>query len=198
MAFDPSQKAEGVAGLGTLLSAVAASACCIGPIVTTVLGLGGASYFQAMEPYRPYLVGLALLLLAFYVALRRLVPPQPCACPPVRSKTWRSVALGGGVAVLLGGGTVTRLLVSEAAAASPSDAIPLRAASFRIEGITCGSCEVGIRLRLRTEAGVRDVKFEGPTAHVTFDPAAVSSAQLADAIRELGYRIVDVREASDV
>ena len=51
---------------GAVLSAVAASACCIGPLAFAMLGLGGAGFLVAMEPYRPIFttVTLGLLVLA--------------------------------------------------------------------------------------------------------------------------------------
>ncbi len=41
-------------GLGAVLSAFLASACCVGPLVFALLGLGGAGFLVKFEPYRPY------------------------------------------------------------------------------------------------------------------------------------------------
>lgn len=72
------------------LAAVGASVCCVGPLVLLALGIGGSwiSHLTAMEPYRPFLVGLTLLFLA--LAFRQLYlipqvcePGTPCADPEV-------------------------------------------------------------------------------------------------------------------
>lgn len=71
-------------GVGALL----ASACCIGPLLLVTLGLGGAwvSNLQALEPYKPIFLGVALLAMIF--AYRKIFrsaagckPGEVCALP---------------------------------------------------------------------------------------------------------------------
>jgi mercuric ion transport protein len=66
---------------GAIGSAVAASICCLGPLVLAVLGLGGGALLLKFEPYRPILlVATALLLGAtFFLTYRR---PAPEDCEP--------------------------------------------------------------------------------------------------------------------
>ena len=56
--------------LAGVATALAASICCIGPIVLLALGIGGAwiSSLILFEPYRPIFIGLTFLFLglAFY------------------------------------------------------------------------------------------------------------------------------------
>ena len=63
---------------GALIAGAAASACCLGPLVLTILGIGGAASALALAPYRPYLLVLTAVLLgvAFYVTYRR--PAREC------------------------------------------------------------------------------------------------------------------------
>jgi mercuric ion transport protein len=69
---------------GSVIAAVVASACCIGPVVLVLLGVGafGAS-LAALEPYRPVFltVTAAFLGVAFYTAYR---PINDCdaVCTP--------------------------------------------------------------------------------------------------------------------
>ena len=58
---------------GALITAAAASACCLGPLILTILGIGGAASALALAPYRAYLLVLTAVLLggAFYVTYRR-------------------------------------------------------------------------------------------------------------------------------
>lgn len=69
-----------------VLAALGASACCAGPLILLLLGVGGgwASHLIALEPYSPYLTALTMLFLgaAFYnLYLRRRVcaPGDACA-----------------------------------------------------------------------------------------------------------------------
>lgn len=69
-----------------VLAALGASACCAGPLILLLLGVGGgwATHLIALEPYSPYLTALTMLFLgaAFYnLYLRRRVcaPDDACA-----------------------------------------------------------------------------------------------------------------------
>ncbi len=46
-----------------MLSAIAASACCVGPLVLALLGLGGAATLMKLSPLRPLLVPVTVVLL---------------------------------------------------------------------------------------------------------------------------------------
>jgi mercuric ion transport protein len=49
-----------------LLTAITASLCCITPVLALIAGTSGiASTFSWIEPFRPYLIGLTILVLAF-------------------------------------------------------------------------------------------------------------------------------------
>jgi copper chaperone CopZ len=58
-----------------------------------------------------------------------------------------------------------------------------------IEGTTCASCAIGVRLALRKVEGVKSVKVtsEPPRAVVTFDPTRAKAEHLVAAIEGLGY-----------
>ena len=53
--------------IGTgLLTAITASLCCITPVLALIAGTSGiASTFSWIEPFRPYLIGLTILVLGF-------------------------------------------------------------------------------------------------------------------------------------
>ncbi len=78
---------EGLTLTGALVAGVAASACCLGPLVLAILGIGGAASALALEPYRPYLLVLtaAFLGFAFHRTYRRPAracgPGEACAMP---------------------------------------------------------------------------------------------------------------------
>ncbi len=66
--------------LASIVAAIAASTCCLGPLVLLTLGVSGSwiGSLSAMAPFRPYLMGLTLLLLG--LAFRKLYrTPQSCA-----------------------------------------------------------------------------------------------------------------------
>ena len=73
-----------------VLAALGASACCAGPLILLLLGVGGgwASHLIAFEPYSLYLTALTVMFLgaAFYnLYLRRqaCAPGEACAADGV-------------------------------------------------------------------------------------------------------------------
>lgn len=72
-------------------AAIGASACCAGPLLLVVLGIGGAwgSRLFALEPYQPFFIAAALAFFgfAFYRLYRKpeaCAPGEVCAVPAVR------------------------------------------------------------------------------------------------------------------
>ncbi|MDE3186490.1 MAG: mercury transporter MerT [Acidobacteriota bacterium] len=70
------------------LAAIGASVCCVGPLVLLALGIGGTwvGNLTAMEPFRPWFIGLTLLFLGLafrklYLGPRVCAPDTPCADP---------------------------------------------------------------------------------------------------------------------
>ncbi len=86
--------------LGAVIAGFLASACCIGPLIVVLLGLGSASAFIAMEPYRPVFAFITLALIG-WAGWRHWQSRKVCVangCPPKKSTLlW----VLGGLAVFL-------------------------------------------------------------------------------------------------
>lgn len=74
------------------LTAILASACCLGPLVLLTAGVSGVwiAHLTALEPFRPLFVGAAVvaLLLAYRQIFRPAEacrPGEVCAVPQVRA-----------------------------------------------------------------------------------------------------------------
>jgi copper chaperone CopZ len=190
-------------------AALAASACCVGPLVFVVLGLGAFGAAAALETARPYLLGAAVLLLAFgfyrtyFRRAEACAPGEHCSTPGVsrvsRVSLWLATAavVAFALSPYYAGTLADRLrparqpeaerpVVSQTA---PSEASPSRA-TFKVTGMTCASCETTIRLALERTPGVRgtEVSFVRGEAVVEYDPGAVTPEKLRDAINETGYK----------
>lgn len=93
--------------IGIISAAVAASACCIGPVAFSLIGAGalGASAVK-LEPYRPWFIGSTVILVAvaFYSAYRPMSAEQCAdgACTPRARRPARVLAwLAGVIAAVL-------------------------------------------------------------------------------------------------
>jgi len=96
------------AAMGVVGAAAAASACCIGPVVFSLLGAGALSASAVkLEAYRPWFLGLTLVLVgaAFYSAYRPTANTSCLAdgtCTPESRRTARiMVWIAAALAVLL-------------------------------------------------------------------------------------------------
>lgn len=182
---------------GALAGALAASVCCLGPLVLVTLGATGAwiGNLTALEPYRPLfmLATVGLLGFAFFREHRK---PKPEACAPgsacsvpaarrgMRAGLWVVAAL---VVVLLVLPYAAPRLVANATAARA----PERTASvtLAVHNMTCGGCVATVTKVLTAVPGVASaaVTVEPPRAVVVFDPARVAPGQLAAATAAAGY-----------
>ena len=94
--------------VGSLLTAVAASTCCIGPVVFSLMGAGALSAASTrFEPYRPWFVVMTVVLLgvgfaAAYRPVRRTADCNDGTCATQANRTAKIfVWIAAIVAVLL-------------------------------------------------------------------------------------------------
>ncbi len=185
----------------SLVAGIAASLCCILPIVFALAGAGivGASAFFAA--WRPYLLGTTFLLLGlgFYFAYGK--PKHACepgsACEkPAAHKMGRIGLWVAAVVVLIVAAfpyyseAVAKLLLSSKAPETTVAAPRVDRASFAVEGMDCTACATAIEKKLKDLDGVKSaiVSYEQKRATVEFDANKVTITQLEQAIQDAGYR----------
>lgn len=89
-------------GAGAAVLATAATACCapiLAPLIVSVLGVGGAIWAAGLEPYSPYILAGAGLLLAygFRTVYRRRPLPAGASCPARSPRSVRIVLWASGL-----------------------------------------------------------------------------------------------------
>lgn len=102
----PSRKLSIATMVGAVVSAFLASACCIGPLLLALLGLGGAGLLIKLEPYRPYftVAALATLGAGFWFTYRKpkVVEGDDCGCEHPKSNRLGKILLWGVTVVVIG------------------------------------------------------------------------------------------------
>lgn len=190
-----------------VIAAVAASACCLGPVILALIGVSGVGLAATIEPYRPIFLGVTAVLLAvgFYLVYRRpraaataataaSVDPDNCECDAPGAKRsgklmlWVATTLAALFAVYpyIAGATATTEATGSAEATAES-----REVTLRVEGMTCAGCATNITNKLAATPGVvrAKVSYDDKTAIVLYDPALITADGLARAVTELeGYR----------
>ncbi|MGQ0523114.1 MAG: heavy-metal-associated domain-containing protein [Betaproteobacteria bacterium] len=69
----------------------------------------------------------------------------------------------------------------------------MKSVILKVEGMNCNGCAERIRSTVAAEPGVQTavVSFEDGNARVLYDPQAIEENRLVEAIRRLGFRVVD-------
>lgn len=186
-------------GLG-VLTAVAASLCCITPVLALLAGTSGlASTFSWMEPFRPWLIGLTVVVLGFawYQKLKPKKADMDCECEEdgktsfLQSKNFLGIV------------TVFALLMmafpyyskifypqsnKEVIVVSESN---LELAYFDISGMTCTSCEEHVKHAVNELPGIVEVSadYEAGKATVKFDKTQTNPEAIKAAIDATGYKV---------
>lgn len=197
MSLASSDRAKKLSLGGAVLAALAASSCCLGPLVLAALGIGGAGAMAALSSYRPYILGVTAVLLAsgFYLTYRKprhAASGDVCGCEKPLPRTGRAGRLGlwtATVLVLVFAAAPSLIAAAagrdRATAAAPGGAT----ATLRVEGMDCEACAVNIRGALAKVGGFRDLRLDlkARTITVRYEPAAGRVEAYVSAINDLGY-----------
>jgi copper chaperone CopZ len=201
---------------GAVIAAIAASLCCIGPVLFAALGLGAFGAASLFEAARPYLLAGAVLLLAvgfYWTYFRRQAacgPGEACATKPVsrigRAGLWTATiaVLAFALAPYYVGYLASAFARQRTATTTTQESVqpnrPVRAdatsqaaletITVKVEGMSCTACEVPVRDALSHTPGVRvaDVSYQRGDARVEFDPRQTSQDQIKRAIDSTGYK----------
>lgn len=181
-------------GVG-IFAAFLASLCCITPVVALVAGVSGAAAtFSWIEPFRPYIIGLTLLLLG-YAWYRKLKPnwDPDCACEEnpsfLNSKSFLGIVTV--VAALL----ISFPYYSTIFTSKPDQKViyvqkdQVETASFNIEGMTCAGCESAVLSAAHGVEGVLEASasYENQNAVVKFNKEKTTIPTIIEAINKTGF-----------
>lgn len=187
-----------------LVTGIGASLCCIAPVLALIGGVTGiGSTFSFMEPFRPYLTGLTLLLLglAWYQYWRNQKKAKEgssqCACEDQESQSgfrFSSFPFLFIITLLALGAlsfpwVIGKIGSSSATAQTLAQTVPTATYQFKIKGMTCTGCEAHIQNAVGKLKGVVSVKasYKKREAIVTMDTTKVKPNQVIEAIESAGY-----------
>ena len=191
---------------GALIGSIAASACCILPAVLGAASVSSLGVGAALAPFRPYMIGVTVLLLGagFYVTYRR---PRAAECGPdgcildhsQATRTMKATKLSKVTLWMVTSITIGLLVYPELSGQNPSPARTKATAQrgvrdsvlvFTVSGMTCGGCEQQITGALSKMKGVTNASasYQNGTATVRFKPGEVTPAKIRAAIEGVGYK----------
>lgn len=186
---------------GSIVSAIVASACCIGPLVAVLLGVSGFAAAAAFEKWRPLflLATVALLGLAWYLTYRQ--PKEACAegstCAIKPVARWNKLALWVATAFVAAtatfpmySGVVARFLQPAQATATGAAGTQLATLKVKVSGMHCGACAASVEAALQRQGGVQNaqVSYDTKEAVVQYDPQQISRDKIVETINQTGYQ----------
>ena len=189
----------------SVLTALAASICCITPVIAALAGTTGlASIFSWIEPFRPFLITFAVLVLAF--AWYQKFKPKPkskaetdCACEDEKSNFINSkvylflITLFTGV--MLAFPYYSHLFYSNPNASKEVVFVEqsnIKEIRLTIKGMTCTGCEAHIENEVTKLDGILNVNadYKAANAIVKYDTTKIDLQKIKTAILSTGYKIV--------
>ncbi|MDZ4793286.1 MAG: mercuric transport protein MerTP [Bacteroidota bacterium] len=187
-----------------ILTATAASLCCISPVLALISGSSGiASTFSWMEPYRPYLIGLTVVVLAFawYQKLKPKKADIDCACEEEKPSFWQGKPFLGIVTLLaillMAFPSYSHIFYpkTEKKEIIVVDKSSIQQVEFKIKGMTCEACSEHINLALSKAPGVLEYKteFKKGSSTIKFDNSKTNQDSIANAINETGYKVKNIQ-----
>ena len=194
-----------------LLAAITASLCCITPVLALIAGTSGiASTFSWIEPFRSFLIGLTILVLGFAWYLK-LKPKKEidCECETddlsssktgkpkfVQSKMFLGIVTVFATIMLafpyyssiFYSNTEKQIIVV--------DKSDIKITEFKINGMTCASCEEHVIHEVNKLNGIviSKVSYAEGNAIIEFDETKTNETEIEKAINATGYKVIDKKE----
>lgn len=187
-----------------LLTAVTASLCCITPVLALIAGTSGiASTFSWIEPFRPYLIGLIILVLG--LAWCQKLKPQKeinCDCEMdekpkfIQSKKFLGIITVFAIVMMAFpyySGFFYPNTEKQVIVVNKSD---IKTTEFKISGMTCASCEEHVNHEVNKLNGIVNSKasYENGNAIIEFDQTKTNEMEIEKVINSTGYKVSDKKE----
>lgn len=187
-----------------IISAIAASLCCITPILAFLGGASGlASAFSWLEPFRPYFIGLTVLVFGF-AWYQKLKPKKEIDCDcetEEKPKFIQSKTFLGIVTVFAG---LMLFFPLYAHIFYPKieqqvivvDKSNIQTIEFKVNGMTCPDCANPINHEVNKLSGIikSSVSYKNGNAIVEFDHSKTDISKIEKAINGTGYTVIAKKE----
>jgi mercuric ion transport protein len=184
-----------------IISAIAASLCCITPLIALLAGTGTvAANFSWIEPARPYLVGLSLLVLAlaWYLKLRKAkTTEEDCNCEsPMRKNSFLQSKFFLGVVtvfalVMISFPLYAKVFYSSGTHKTVATVNNKQQVKFRISGMGCEDCAAPVNLQISKLPGVISfsTSYTNQSSVVSFDRSQLDVKTIEAAINRSGCKV---------
>lgn len=191
--------------IGTgIFTAIAASLCCITPTLALIAGTSGlASTFSWLEPFRPYFIGLTILVLGF-AWYQKLKPKKQIDCncdteekpKSIQSKMFLGIVTVFAIVMLAFPYYSSIFYPKTEKQIIVVDKSNVQKAEFTISGMTCTSCEANVNHEVNKLTGIINstTSYDNGKTVVAFDNSKTNIAEIEKAINSTGYSVTNKKE----
>ncbi|MDF0706273.1 mercuric transport protein MerTP [Flagellimonas okinawensis] len=184
-----------------VFTAITASLCCITPVLALIAGTSGmTSTFAWLEAFRPFFIGLTVLVLGFawYQKLKSKSQQEiDCACENDVKPSFLQSKRFLLFVTLFAGLMLAFPYFSGLFYAQPTKEIiyvpqdNMVDITFTVEGMTCSGCENHIENEVNKLDGIVSVKasYEKSNTTVKYDRTKVTEQRIIKAINNTGYNV---------
>ena len=184
-----------------VVAAIAASSCCVPPVIAAIAGVGGAAgTLSWMEPFRPYLIGLAVIAIG-YAWYSHLKPKKgdDCGCEIEKPKFYQTKSFLVGI-TLFATLSITFPYYSGIFYSDSkqkviiSDNSNIQKTTISIEGMTCDACQNHVNNAINELPGIVAVNssYEKGNVEVEFENTQTTLEEIEKAINSTGYNVTKI------
>jgi len=184
-----------------VLTAIAASSCCITPVLALIAGTSGlASSFPLIEALRPFFIGFTIFVLVF-AWYQKLKPKNQidCNCETsekpkfTQSKKFLGIVTAFAALMLAFPMYDHVFYPKKEKQVIVVDKSNMQTAEFSISGMTCSGCEKHINHEVNKLRGIFNskVSYKNGNAIIEFDNSKTSTAEIEKAINATGYLVTN-------
>ncbi len=187
----------------SIVSAIAASLCCITPVLALIAGTSGmAASFSWIEPFRPYLIAITVIVLAF-AWYQKLKPKKiDCDCDEDEKTSFFQSKLFLGLVTIFAIVMTLFPYYSEVFYPSSEKQLVLvekqniQKITIKVEGMTCEACEQSINYSVNKLEGIifMEASYANGNAIIEFDKTKTNTEYIKKAINETGYKAVSTKD----
>ena len=194
------KKQNSLLGAG-VLTAITASLCCITPVLAIVAGSSGiAASFSWLEPFRPYLIGLTVLVLGF--AWYQKLKPQKeveCNCEEeekpkfMQTKLFLGIVTGFAMVMLAFPYYSNIFFQKQEIQTVEFDISNIQLVEIPVDGMTCNSCEQHVNHEVTKLSGVvsSEASFKDGNVIIEYDISKIDIEDIHEAINTTGYSVTE-------
>ena len=197
-----------------VFTAIAASLCCITPVIALIAGTGSiASSFSWLAPARPYMIGLTIAVLGF--AWYQKLKPQStddCDCAVddlsthgvqrtgkevkpkfLQSKVFLSLVTLFAALMITFPSYSNIFFPKNKKASAVVEQSNIRTVELSIKGMSCKACEEEVNHEVNKLQGIiqSEVSYENKKAVIRFDTLKTTIKDITEAVNATGYKVTN-------